>query len=275
MKKIEDDRKIEEVLKEQFFNLTKQGHEVFFISLYGSQRYGIDTETSDYDLRACILPSFEDVLLGGYKISKKVLYEQGEIDIKDIRLLFQIFLKMNINFLEAVSNEMVYVNPEYEVYYRKLFKMRDEVSKYDLIKLLSATKGMVHEKYKALEHPYPSKIHLIEEFGYDGKQLSHMLRLEMFLDKYLETKDFYGSLIVPEEQRHFLIKVKRNQSYTLGDAQFIAKTTLDKVSQIADKERKALVEQGYKPNEQVKKDLDSLAFEILRKKIKRDILQNP
>ena len=44
---------------------------------------------------------------------------------------------------------------------------------------------MSMEKRKALCHPYPNLINKIEKYGYDGKQLSHCVRLFEFLERYL------------------------------------------------------------------------------------------
>lgn len=44
---------------------------------------------------------------------------------------------------------------------------------------------MIMEKYSALRHPYPSIVHKIERFGYDPKQLHHIIRLHTIMERYI------------------------------------------------------------------------------------------
>jgi hypothetical protein len=51
---------------------------------------------------------------------------------------------------------------------------------------LKACYGMMLEKFHAIDHPYPSIVHKIEKFGYDPKQLHHIVRLRILIERYLE-----------------------------------------------------------------------------------------
>ena len=65
---------------------------VFFVFLYGSQNYGIDTQDSDVDTKAVILPRFEEFVLNKDALSTTHILSNNEhIDLKDIRLMFKNF----------------------------------------------------------------------------------------------------------------------------------------------------------------------------------------
>jgi hypothetical protein len=40
------------------------------------------------------------------------------------------------------------------------------------------------EKQVALRHPYPSIVHKVDKFGYDPKQLHHIARLQILMQRY-------------------------------------------------------------------------------------------
>ena len=50
-------------------NLLRKGYKeenILGIFAYGSQNYNLDTENSDWDTKAIIVPSFRDLVLEGY-----------------------------------------------------------------------------------------------------------------------------------------------------------------------------------------------------------------
>ena len=60
-----------------------------------------------------------------------------------------------------------------------------------------------------LKHPYPSKKYEIKTFGYDPKQLSHIIRLEEFLKKYIKGISYKECLIT--NQREFILDIKKGK----------------------------------------------------------------
>ena len=63
--------------------------------------------------------------------------------------------------------------------------------------------GMFLEKEKAMCHPYPTTVHKIEKWGYDGKQVHHMYRLLLMLRDFEKT----GTMVLhpPEQEVQFLL----------------------------------------------------------------------
>ena len=72
---------------------------------------------------------------------------------------------------------------------------------------------MALEKYKALTHPYPSIKEKIDKYGYDNKQLHHILRLKDFVQRYCNG-EVYRQILIPTN-REELLRVKSDYIYSL------------------------------------------------------------
>ena len=72
----------------------------------GSGNYGLDYAGSDVDTKCLVIPTLDELARGDQPTSITHVRENDEhIDLKDVRILFQVFLKHNINFIETdVSN---------------------------------------------------------------------------------------------------------------------------------------------------------------------------
>lgn len=220
-------QKIMDRLKSDYDMLVEKGHEVVGVFLQGSQNYGLQYEGSDIDTKAILLPSFEDFLLTKKLISTTLELEPSKehVDIKDIRLMFDNFRKQNINFIEILFTEYKYMNPKYEQLFQPMFDIREKIARYDMYKALNSLAGMSMEKFKAMEHPYPSLIHKIEKFGYDGKQTHHVLRLNDFIKKFVAGKSYAECMVA--DNKEFLIRVKKNEVFDLELARTVTKEVCD------------------------------------------------
>lgn len=148
------------------------GYEVLFIALQGSQNYGLDIYTDDYksdiDCMAIVLPSFEDFVANRQAVSTTYVLPNNEhINIKDIRLYFELIYKQNVQFLEILFTDYRIVNKKYRNEVNILLQNAELIASYNNLKLLNGISGMAQEKHKALEHPYPSIKEKIEKYGYD------------------------------------------------------------------------------------------------------------
>lgn len=162
---------------------------LFVIALQGSQNYDLDIYSDEYksdiDTKLLVIPSLEDVVMNKKPISTTHICPNGEhIDIKDVRLYFDNFKKQNINFLEILFSDYTIVNNDYQDLWAKLVADRELVAHYNVNQALRCMAGMSMEKKKALCHPYPSLIEKIEKYGYDGKQLHHIIRMNAFIYEY-------------------------------------------------------------------------------------------
>lgn len=177
------------------------------IFLQGSQNYNLDYEGSDIDSKLIVLPSFGDFVLNRKPLSYTHLMENDEhVDVKDIRFMFDCFRKQNINFVEILFTKYFILNPKYEALFQPVLDTREQIGRYNDFASLNCMVGMAYEKQKALCHPYPATISKIERFGYDPKQLHHILRLKEFMTRWLNGEPYADCLI--SQQRDYLRSVK-------------------------------------------------------------------
>lgn len=212
---------IDERLKDDFNYVSSLGYNVLGVFLQGSQNYNLAYESSDIDTKAILIPSFEDFVLNRKPASTTLIREDNShIDIKDIRLMHECFKKQNINFIEILFTQYKYLNPDYAVLYQPMFDNNELIAHYNNYAAVNCIAGMVYEKHKAMEHPYPTLKDKIEQYGYDNKQLHHILRCEEFLKRYINGVPYAECLIPTDPQS--LIDVKATYKYSLEEAREIA-----------------------------------------------------
>lgn len=217
-------------LQQNYNTVVGMGYELVGIFLQGSQNYELDYEDSDIDCKAIVLPKFDDFVLNNKMISTTHVLENDEhIDLKDIRLMFDCFKKQNINFVEILFTKYKIINPKYQALIQSLFDNNEKLAHYNNFASVNCMSGMCMEKYKALEHPYPSLIDKIERFGYDPKQLHHIMRLHEFIKRYINGEPYADCLI--SKNKEYLIDVKKG-IHTLDEARVLAKALTDETVQI-------------------------------------------
>jgi len=187
-------------LWEHYYYLESKGYEIVCLMLQGSQNYGLDEYSdnykSDIDSKAIVLPHFRDFVYEKQPISKVEILDNNEhIDVKDIRVMFEMFTKENISYIELLYTKYKIINPKYLLYMQKVFDRRKDIAEINVNQFLRCIVGMSGNKVKALCHPYPNLIEKIEKYGFDGKQLSHCVRLYEFISRYTRG--------VPIEQCYF------------------------------------------------------------------------
>ncbi len=219
--------KIFKNLKQKYNYLIEKGYEVVYVSLQGSQNYGLDLYTDDYvsdiDCFAVVLPSFDDFVNLNHQISTTLVLDNNEhINIKDIRSMFELYSKQNIQYLETLFTDYKIINKKYKNYANRLFEMKYDIANISRDLLIRSIFGMSSEKYHALHHPYPSIIDKINKYGYDGKQLSHLIRLYYFLRALENDCNFKQSLTAFNDiERQLLLDTKCNK-FSLEEADKLA-----------------------------------------------------
>lgn len=235
------------------------------IFLQGSQNYGLDIPSSDVDSKCIILPTLEDICFNKKAISTTHVRENDEhIDLKDIRLMFQTFRKQNMNFIEILFTEYKIINPLYEEFWNELIAQNEMIAQYNPNKAVSTMKGIASEKYHAMEHRYPSRVAVIDKFGYDIKQLHHLFRIEDFLERYINGESYLSCLIPNLEKRAFLKHVKQFGVGDLEQARDFARECFDRISQMANEYRVTHQDEG---NPAVDELLDDIQRKIMKKSI--------
>ncbi len=224
-------------MKQHYDEAKSLGKEVFAIALQGSQNYNLDiyedSYMSDIDTKAIILPSFEDFCEGSSPISKTHERENKEhIDLKDIRVMFDTFKKQNVNFVEILFTDYFIVPDKYSKYWEHLRSIAEDIVHCHPSQTLKTMSGLSMEKKKALCHPYPTIKYKIDKWGYDGKQLHHIIRINEFMKNYISGVPFKDCMSKHSPEIYdSMIKAKLNR-YSLDEAVYIA----DKI----DEENRAL-----------------------------------
>lgn len=217
------------------------GYKVVYIALCGSQNYGLDTPESDVDTKAIVLPSFEHFVKNSPPVSFTHIMENDEhCDVKQVSEMFNCFKKQNINYLEILFTEYKWGNPEYEELLKPLFDAKEKVAHLDLSRAVNCMAGMAMEKRKALEHPYPTIKWKIEKWGYDGKQLHHILRMALFLWNYLCGLPFEKCLKNVRPLQYSMMKAKQNK-FSLEDARRLADEYMDWIHKLKEEYREVVV----------------------------------
>ena len=239
------------------------------IFLQGSQNYGLDYEGSDIDTKLIVTPTFEQIAFNKQPVSTTHIRNNDEhIDFKDIRLYIQTFRKQNLNFLEILFTDFKYINEEYAPYWHVLVENREKIARYNLYQAVKSMKGIALEKYHAMEHPYPSKLAILEQYGYDPKQLHHLLRVEDYLKRYIDG-EAYEDCLRPTNPE-YLMEVKRGK-YDLAAAREVGRNAIARVEFIADNFTEKVENKG---DPVVDRLLDDVQYDIMKEAIRKEIVEN-
>lgn len=244
----------------------------FVICVQGSQNYGMSDENSDVDSKLLVLPSLNDLVLNSKAISHTLEMpdNQEHIDVKDARDYFKIFRKSNINFVEILFTDYWIVNELYEDLWLELRARAEELARINPYAAVSCMKGMASEKVHALCHEYPSRMHMIEKFGYDPKQLSHLIRIAYFTKWYIEGKP-YKDCIYPEKEwiRNQLLECKRN-GWNLSKEEAVAKAdeVMDDICYMANNFRASCSNVN---DPELDKFLNDVLCKMLKRSLKKEL----
>ena len=211
-------------VQEHYEEAISLGHEVVGVFLQGSQNYELDEYSDEYmsdiDTKCIILPNLDDIISNKAPCSYTHCRANNEhIDIKDIRQMFDMFKKQNIAYVEILFTDFKVINPKYQDLWDVLVSRDEEIARLNFNQALRCMCGTSMEKYKALEHPFPTVLDKIEKYGYDPKQLHHILRVNDFMKKYVDGKP-YRECLVPDN-REYLMAIKKGIK-SLADARVLA-----------------------------------------------------
>ena len=244
------------------------------IFLQGSQNYGLDYEGSDIDTKLIVVPTWEDICFNRKPVSTTHIRANDEhIDLKDIRLMFQTFRKQNLNFIEILFTKYKIINPMYEEYWAELVEYNEKIAMYDICGAVKTMKGIAMEKYHAMEHRYPAKAEIIDAWGYDPKQLHHLIRIQEYIHRYIEGEKYADCLIskLGDELRDLkIVSPTQPPVFALLTAQVVAKQALDDIVETADN---FVAQMGsIEKDEQVDVILDRIQEKIMRDAIMAELL---
>lgn len=200
--------KISNKIQEHYEKLKDMGYNPIYIALVGSQNYGIDTEDSDVDTKAIVLPTLRAVAANERPVSQTIHFDNGEqCDVKDIREMVSCWKKQNVNFLEVLFTEYYMVHKMYARFFKLLRDRREDIAHYDPLRAIMSSGAQGVNKCKAIEHISPASEEKINKYGYDPKQLCHAIRMREYCQCYIDGYSF-ADCINPADKK-YLIYVKQ------------------------------------------------------------------
>ena len=190
----------------------------FAITAFGSMNYGLDDENSDFDTKMIVLPSLRDICLAKSPISTTIIRDNNEhIEVKDLRLFDRSWRKQGLSALELLFSP--YFKTSNDFFWNDYRWHREEIAHINPYSLAKYVGGVARTEFKNMTHATPARQAIIDKYGYDGKCVSHLLRLEDLLSNYL--KDFPMKECFLPMRRTLMMSYKyQNPSadYALNDA---------------------------------------------------------
>ena len=236
------------------------------IFLQGSQNYNLDYEGSDIDTKLIVCPTFKEIAFNKKPISTTHVMENNEhIDFKDIRFYINEFRKQNINFLEILFTDYYWINPRYARFWETLVSYREAIARYNPYRAVCAMRGMAYEKYNQMEKLMPHNAEEIEKYGYEPKQLSHLMRLDDFAERYINDISFKSCLIPVALDD--IMKAKLGY-YELEDAREMAQAHLRHIDEL---QKQYCETHESSTNDFVDRLLDDTQENIMRTAMKKEL----
>lgn len=228
------------------------------IFLQGSQNYGLDYEGSDVDTKLIVVPTFKDIAMNKKPVSTTHVRSNNEhIDWKDVRLYIQTFRKQNLKFIEILFTPYKIINLKYSYQWNRLINAREEIARYAPNQAIKVMGGVSRERYHAMEHRYPSRIEWIDRFGYDPKQLHHLIRMEQFIERYIQGQPYEHCL--KDYDPEYMVKVKRGY-YSLEEARKVADDTINNIEAMCNK----FLSVEHPVNDKIDALFDDVQYEIMK-----------
>ena len=105
----------------------------------------------------------------------------------------------------------------------------------------------------------------INKYLYDPKQLHHLLRVEEYIERYINGESYEKCL--RSKMPEFLKQVKTGESFDLDAARVVAKKSIDHIDEMCDEFLKG----EWSIDETINALLDDVQYEIMRIAIKKEI----
>lgn len=264
-----NDEWIMDNVREHYSEISKiyNSKHIVGVFLQGSQNYGLDYEGSDIDTKCIITPTFREISLASKPVSTTHVRANNEhTDVKDIRLYVQTFRKQNLNFLEILFTKYLLIpNDDFYNQWKRLVDRREDIAHYNMRVNVKAMMGVASEKYFAMEHEYPSRMEWISKFGYDPKQLHHLIRVKEFINRYIAGESYENCMVSKDSD--FLKDVKVGY-YNLDEARVLKEKVYREIKEVCD--TFCSLHEDLQPNAEIDELLDDVSYEIMELSVKND-----
>ena len=167
------------------------------VFLYGSQNYGLQTDTSDVDTKALIMPSMDEIC-SCKKYVKEIKIpthdeEHEHCEVMDIRHFIDSLKKQNINFCEILFTDFSIINKKYSLLWETLFRSNKEL--------------FVHyNQTAAIKSAAWQAINTVKRRPDIGKSWCTAERLLLFIKKYIDGANYADC--IAENTKTYLLALK-------------------------------------------------------------------
>jgi hypothetical protein len=156
----------------------------------------------------------------------------------------------------------------YAEQWQRLVTKREEIARMNVHRAVKSMKGIALEKFHAMEHRYPTKADIIDKFGYDGKQVSHLIRVDDYLERYINGESYLSCLHPTESKREKIMDYKLLDRIDLETARVEAQEYLDHAVVIAD----AFCEDKKDEEDAVMRELlEDVSYNIMRIAVEKEL----
>lgn len=167
------------------------------VYLQGSQNYGVHTDKSDVDSKMVVLPTLRSLIRDTkLTVDMDVPCADGSIEkcsVKPYKDFEALFFKGNFNNLEILFTGH-HIGGCY--FTEVLRQRREELVKTIWPGLVSACLGMQNQKKAGLYKCTEGTKEFFDEYGYDNKNLIHILRIADTATRYANRGNFAEALLV-------------------------------------------------------------------------------
>lgn len=263
--KIGETKKIINKLDFCYKYVQEKGYEVLGAFLFGSQNYNLADELSDIDVKVIIVPSLRDIIEKKNPASTTlVLEDDSHIDLKDIRIMFECYLKQNVNFLETLFTPFFIINSKYQEEWDRI-SYNESIPYYDIYRGVQAIFGDMKNKYKSLYKLSPHTQSDIEKYGYSLKDFHHIKRLEDFLPRYVKGEEKYVDILIPKNLEE--VRGYKRKALTLNQVEVLSKIAIEKTQELVN----SLNSESFVKNEKALDLLKDVQYNIIKNRILTDI----
>lgn len=180
-----------------------------FKILVGSHNYNLATAESDKDWKSFHLPTLKQ-LIENTNFNKSIITPTEDVEYKSIMSLTSLLYKGNPAYLELLFSREYEVDDNYENLLKTMISHNEDIARMNLPRLFASTMGTINEKYSKLYKLNSSNQHKLDQFGYDTKQLMHLVRSSELLSRYASSgfTDYASSLVYNEADRETMLNIK-------------------------------------------------------------------
>lgn len=231
-------------------DLTEKGLEVLYIGAFGSFNYGLETNNSDYDMKAIININTSKLLIDGLE-QKTFNYKFGQCEVINLIEFGKKLSTFEIPYIEVLFSEINYVNENFD--YERLRNVVNDA--------LVNNRNFLSSKFLSTMEKIDATFMKSKLLDFMGKKTYNIIRLYNLFKKFNRTKKYVECLFMEED-------VEKMLDHKLGT---ISKTNANKdcddyISKMRNYTKINYVEVPFK-KECINKLVIEMFNELLRKRI--------